>query len=81
MAVRVRLGRFEFQVRMVLVLLVLFLAVLDVLNLFLLARAKDALETSERAHATARIRALADDPLTLMSLPRIVQAWGIVPPP
>jgi hypothetical protein len=25
------------------------------------------------------LRALADDPLVLMSLPRIVQAWGRVP--
>lgn len=42
-----RLGRFPFQVRLVLVLLVLFLAALDLINLYLLNRARRAAAEAE----------------------------------
>lgn len=51
-----RLGRFETQVRMVLVLVVLFLVVLDILNLVLLGGARGALEEAERERTQARAR-------------------------
>lgn len=51
-----RLGRFESQVRMVLVLVVLFLVVLDILNLVLLGGARAALEEAERDRTKARAR-------------------------
>jgi len=60
MAAPLRFGRFEFQVRLVLILLVLFLAVLDLLNLYLLGEAKHALERSEREQARTRIGDLVD---------------------
>jgi len=49
----IRLGGFAFQVRLVLVLLVLFLATLDLMNLYLLGQARDALARSERARLQA----------------------------
>src|SRR5262249_56632771 len=52
-------GRFELQVRAVLLLLVLFLAALDSLNLVLLSRATDAAERSERERAKTRGREVA----------------------
>lgn len=59
MAKRSGLGRFELQVRLFLVLLLLFLAVLDLLNIYLLGQAKGALEGSVRDGAVARVRDLA----------------------
>lgn len=60
MPARVRLGGFSFQVRLVLVLLVLFLVVLDVMNLFLLSRARRDLERAETARLEAEgLRLLA----------------------
>lgn len=53
MPARVRLGRFSFQVRVVLVLLVLFLVVLNVMSLFLLSRARADLERAERGRLEA----------------------------
>lgn len=50
------LARFEVRVRVVLVLVVVFLAVLDLTNLLLLGRARQALEASERDRAEARAR-------------------------
>jgi PAS domain S-box-containing protein len=46
--------RFAFQVRLVLVLLVLFLAALDLVNLFLLGAARRAMISTERERAAAR---------------------------
>jgi len=57
-ATRWRFGRFDLQVRVFLLLLLLFLAVLDLLNIYLLGQATGALERSERDRATVRIRAL-----------------------
>ena len=54
-----RPGRFETQVRVVLVLLVLFLAALDLMNLVLLSRTRDAGERAERERAKARGREVA----------------------
>jgi PAS domain S-box-containing protein len=54
-----RPGRFETQVRVVLVLLVLFLAALDLMNLVLLSRTRDAAERAERERAKARGREVA----------------------
>ena len=59
-AARLRFGRFGFQVRLILILLVLFLAALDLLNLFLLSQANDALERTERSLAEARVVAMAE---------------------
>jgi len=43
-----RAGRFETQVRAVLVLVVLFLAALDLTNVILVSRARDTAERAER---------------------------------
>ena len=58
MASRIRFGRFQFQVRLVLVLLVLFLATLDLMNLHLLREARDDLGRSEAREAELRARQL-----------------------
>jgi PAS domain S-box-containing protein len=58
-AIRLRLGRFHLQVRLVLVLLVLFLAILDLMNLYLLGKGKDALARAEEELGRARIQELA----------------------
>ena len=52
-------GRFETQLRLVLILIVLLLAVLDLLNIALLSRARDTAERSERERAKARGREAA----------------------
>lgn len=54
-----RAGRFETQVRLVLVLIVVFLAVLDLLNVILLTRAREDAERAERERAKARGREVA----------------------
>jgi PAS domain S-box-containing protein len=54
-----RVGRFETQVRLVLILIVVFLAVLDLLNVILLTRARDDAERAERERAEARGREVA----------------------
>ena len=51
-----RLGRFELQVRLALALLAVFLVALDLMNLVLLARARDALDAAEQDRARARGR-------------------------
>ncbi len=53
MAGRVRLGGFAFQVRVVLVLLVLFLAALNLVNLAMLLRTRSAMDATERERAAA----------------------------
>lgn len=50
------LARFEIRIRAVLVLVVLFLAALDLTNLLLLGRAREVLEDSERDRAASRGR-------------------------
>ena len=52
-------GRFETQLRLVLVLAVVFLAVLDLSNVLLLTRARDDAERAERERAKARGREVA----------------------
>ena len=54
-----RRGRFELQLRLVLVLLVLFLAALDLMNVVLLARARDEVERAESERAKTRGREAA----------------------
>jgi two-component system, NtrC family, nitrogen regulation sensor histidine kinase GlnL len=54
-----RRGRFELQLKLVLVLLVAFLAALDLMNVALLARARDEVERSERERAKTRGREAA----------------------
>jgi PAS domain S-box-containing protein len=54
-----RLGRFEVQVRLALVLLAVFLAALDFMNLALLGRARAALDAAEQDRARARGREVA----------------------
>ena len=54
-----RAGRFETQVRAVLVLVVLFLAALDLTNVILVSRARDTAERAERERAKARGREVA----------------------
>jgi signal transduction histidine kinase len=54
-----RRGRFELQLRLVLVLLVAFLAALDLMNVVLLARARDEVERAERERAKTRGREAA----------------------
>ena len=54
-----RLGRFTFQLRLTLVLLVLFLAAADLVNLVLLGRARDALEVAESERVRSRGREVA----------------------
>ena len=56
----VRLGGFGFQVRLVLLLLVLFLVTLDLLNLRLLADARQALTAVERRRCTAQAEAAVE---------------------
>ena len=56
MAAGLRFGRFGFQVRLVLVLLVVLLGILNLLNTFLVGRAREALEGSERARAESVTR-------------------------
>lgn len=51
-----RIGRFETQVRLALILLAVFLGVLNLANLWLLVRARGALESAERESARARAR-------------------------
>ncbi|HEX4824903.1 MAG TPA: ATP-binding protein [Candidatus Polarisedimenticolaceae bacterium] len=51
-----RAGRFETQLRLVLVLTVVFLAVLDLSNVLLLTRTRDDAERAERERAKARGR-------------------------
>ncbi|MBD3868427.1 MAG: hypothetical protein IFK94_09920 [Acidobacteria bacterium] len=51
MAGSLRVGRFGFQVRLVLVLLVLLLGILNLLNSFMVGRARSALERSELSRA------------------------------
>ncbi len=53
-------GRFGFQVRLVLVLLAFFLGALDVLNLYMLDRARDVLERSEGRRIAAQAGAAVD---------------------
>jgi nitrogen fixation/metabolism regulation signal transduction histidine kinase len=74
-----KLGRFELQVRLFLVLLLLFLGILDLLNIFLLAQAKGALEVAVREGAVARGRELAREigPETLLA----AVGRGGTPPP
>lgn len=54
-----RVGRFETQVRLVLVLIVVFLAVLDLANVILLTSARHDAERAERERAKARGREVA----------------------
>ena len=54
-----RRGRFELQLKLVLVLLVAFLAALDLMNVVLLARARDEVERAERERAKTRGREAA----------------------
>jgi PAS domain S-box-containing protein len=54
-----RAGRFETQIRLVLILIVVFLAVLDLLNVILLTRALGDSERAERERAKARGREVA----------------------
>ncbi len=49
-----RLGRFDVQVRVFLLLLLVFLGTLDLLNIYLLGQAKDALQRAERGRVEAR---------------------------
>ncbi len=65
-----RVGGFEFQVRLVLVLLVLFLAALDVMSLHLFDRSRHSLERSERRWSEVQARQLVEDlgPETLPGL-------------
>ena len=51
-----RFGRFGFQVRLVLVLLVVLLGILNLLNSFMVGRARDALERSELSRAESITR-------------------------
>ena len=64
-----RVGRFETQVRVALVLLAVFLAALNLANLWLLVRARDALDSAERESARARAReaVLALEPARIAS--------------
>jgi len=67
MRVKAGFGRFDFQVRVVLVLVALFLAALDVLNLTMLDRAREALGAAEErrigVQAVAAVEALGRDDL------------------
>lgn len=54
-----RLGRFGFQLRLTLVLLVLFLAAADLVNLVLLGRARESLEVAEFGRVRSRGREVA----------------------
>ena len=56
-----RLGRFDVQVRVFLLLLLLFLGILDLLNLYLLGQARDALERSERGRVETRTLAVVEE--------------------
>lgn len=53
------LGRFERQLRLTLVLLVLFLAAADLVNLVLLSRSRDVLEVAEMERVKSRAREVA----------------------
>jgi PAS domain S-box-containing protein len=55
-----RLGRFDLQVGLILVLLVLFLGILDLMNVFLLVRSLDTVERVERTTAALAAGRLAD---------------------
>jgi len=70
-----RRGRFELQLRLVLVLLVVFLAVLDLMNVVLLARARDEVERAERERAKTRGRE------TALTLGPDALASGVSPSP
>jgi two-component system, NtrC family, nitrogen regulation sensor histidine kinase GlnL len=65
----VKPGRFETQVRLVLVLVVAFLLALDLLNLVLLSRTRDAAERAERdrARSVGREVAMALGPAVLVA--------------
>ena len=54
-----RPGRFEIQIRLVLILIVLLLAVLDLANVILLSRARGTAERAERERAKTRGREVA----------------------
>jgi PAS domain S-box-containing protein len=54
-----RAGRFGTQLRLVLILVVVFLAILDLLNVMLLTRARNDAERAERERAKARGREVA----------------------
>jgi PAS domain S-box-containing protein len=73
----VRLGRYGFQVRVVLVLLVLFFVVLNVMSLFLLARARSELERAEIERLRARAERVTS-PLAESSR-RGEEAWAPSP--
>lgn len=76
-----RLGRFGFQLRLTLVLLVLFLAAADLVNLVLLGRAREALEVSEfervRSRAREVARALGTAPPEGASLARVARDYDL----
>jgi signal transduction histidine kinase len=73
---RWRFGRFDLQVRIFLLLLLLFLGVLDLLNIYLLGQAKDALERSERGRAEVRVRDLVSR-IGMDRLAAILDAEGV----
>lgn len=76
-----RLGRFGFQLRLTLVLLVLFLAAADLVNLVLLGRAREALEVSEfervRSRAREVARALGTAPAEGAGLARVARDFDL----
>jgi len=77
-----RTGRFETQLRLVLILIVVFLAVLDLLNVVLLTRARNDAERAERERAKARGREVARvlGPETLASPEGSVERAGLTGP-